>query len=124
MSGNALTTQVGGNHYATMQYQPIEFAMKCRLNPVQFSIVKYVSRYKNKNGFQDLAKALHFCEIGHNLDNEPIEDDIYWLNNEIYAFIHDNGMTTLQDLAISTACTKQYARAGDFIRKLMVEMET
>lgn len=124
MLGNPLTTQVGGNHYTAMKYQPIEFAMKCQLNPVQFSIVKYVSRYKNKNGLQDLAKALHFCQIAESMDKEPIEDDIHWLTSEIYKFIHDNRMSPLQDLIISFVCTKEYDRSGNFIRKLMVELES
>lgn len=116
-----IKTQVGGNHYATMKYQPIQFAMKCQLNPVQFSIVKYVSRYKNKNGLQDLAKALHFCEIAKSLDDNPIEDDIHWMVNEIYCYIHDNGMTESQYLAICMAATKKYDRCADFVRMMMDE---
>lgn len=118
---DALNTQVGGNHYAKMKYQPIEFAMKCQLNPVQFSIAKYVSRYKNKNGLQDLAKALHFCEIAKSLDTDPIEDDIHWLVNEIYRYVHDNCMSELQDLAVSMAATKQYDRCARFVRMMMDE---
>lgn len=60
---NPLDTQVGGDHYKTMKIQPFEFSMANNFNAGQHSIVKYVSRYKNKNQFEDLKKAHHFLEL-------------------------------------------------------------
>lgn len=60
---SALGTQVGGNHYKDMVIQPLEFAMANNLDPCQFSIVKYVSRFRSKNGLQDLEKARHFLDL-------------------------------------------------------------
>lgn len=124
MSGNqALTTQVGGNHYSTMKYQPIQFAMDAQLNPVQFSIVKYVSRYKNKNGLQDLQKALHFCEIGAEIDTVAIGDDIHWQNTLLNRYVHENKLSVMHDVIISHASVKQYSYAADKIRKLIAESD-
>lgn len=56
-------TQVGGSHYKEMAIQPFHFAMANQFNAFQFAVVKYASRYLNKNGVQDLKKIIHFCEL-------------------------------------------------------------
>lgn len=57
--GNPLAVQVGGGHYKKYKVQPIEYAMANNLNYCQANAVKYVSRYKDKNGVEDLLKAVH-----------------------------------------------------------------
>lgn len=63
-----LKKQIGGSHYQKYQRQPLEFAEQVQLNPIIFCAFKYVCRYKDKNGKEDLQKALHclsvFEEIG------------------------------------------------------------
>ena len=59
----ALETQVGGNHYNSMKIQPIEYTMANEMNPLQHTAIKYISRYKNKNGIEDLKKAIHSLEL-------------------------------------------------------------
>ena len=48
--GDALATQVGGSHYKDMAIQPVEFCMRNNLNFCVSSAIKYLCRYKNKNG--------------------------------------------------------------------------
>ena len=55
--------QIGGNHYRTMSIQPYEFIAKNDLSFFQGNVVKYVCRYKLKNGIQDLEKIIHYCEL-------------------------------------------------------------
>lgn len=59
----ALDTQVGGNHYQSMKIQPIEYTMANEMNPLQHTVIKYVSRYQAKNGIEDLKKAIHSLEL-------------------------------------------------------------
>jgi hypothetical protein len=59
----AMDVQVGGNHYKDMKIQPIEFTMKNNLNFCQGNIIKYVTRYKHKNGIEDLKKAKHYIDL-------------------------------------------------------------
>jgi hypothetical protein len=59
----ALSVQVGGNHYKDMKIQPIEFTMKNNLNFCQGNVIKYVTRYKHKNGIEDLKKAKHYIDL-------------------------------------------------------------
>ena len=63
MSESPSKTQVGGSHYKDMVIQPFHFAMANNFNAFQFAVVKYASRYLNKNGVQDLKKIMHFCEL-------------------------------------------------------------
>lgn len=60
---DALSEQVGGSHYKDMAIQPVEFCMRNNLNFCQSSAIKYICRYKNKNGAQDIDKAIHFLQI-------------------------------------------------------------
>lgn len=52
--------QVGGNHYETMALQPWEIIEKNNLDFWEGNIIKYVLRYKDKNGLEDLKKAEHY----------------------------------------------------------------
>lgn len=69
--------QVGGRHYLGMAIQPIEFITKNGLSYIEGNIVKYVSRYKNKGGLQDLLKAHHYLEmlIAQEKEKEGTEDE-------------------------------------------------
>jgi len=55
--------QVGGNHYKDMPIQPIDYIMKNGLGFCEGNIVKYITRYNSKGGVEDIAKALHYCEL-------------------------------------------------------------
>lgn len=67
---NTLKTQVGGNHYKKYAIQPLEFAEKIELQPICFSAFKYVVRYKDKNGVEDLDKAIHCLDIHDEIGKE------------------------------------------------------
>lgn len=58
-----LNSQVGGSHYKKYKIQPIEFAMANKLNYCQANAIKYITRYRDKNGVEDLRKAIHNIEI-------------------------------------------------------------
>lgn len=53
--------QIGGTHYET-PIQPIEFIEANNLNFHEANIIKYVSRYKQKNGIEDLRKAAWYLD--------------------------------------------------------------
>ena len=55
--------QVGGDHYKTMKIQPIEYILANDLGFCEANIVKYISRYKQKNGVQDVRKVIHYAEM-------------------------------------------------------------
>ena len=55
--------QVGGNHYKNYKIQPVEFIIKNNIGFVEGNIIKYVLRFKEKGGVQDLEKAKHYIEL-------------------------------------------------------------
>ena len=61
--GNAMTKQVGGNHYSKLAIQPVEYINANKLTYLQGNVIKYVTRYKDKNGLQDLQKARHYIDM-------------------------------------------------------------
>ena len=58
-------TQVGGDHYSSKVVQPWD-AMESWMSKEEFSgflrgnVIKYVSRYQDKGGVEDLQKANHY----------------------------------------------------------------
>lgn len=65
MSANEI--QVGGDHYTSKKIQPWE-AMESWMSPEQFegflrgNVIKYIARYKDKDGLKDVQKARHYLE--------------------------------------------------------------
>ena len=59
----ALDTQIGGDHYKTMAIQPVEYIHKNGIPFIEGCVIKYVSRWRNKGGVEDLRKARHFLDM-------------------------------------------------------------
>ena len=59
----ASDTQVGGNYYTTLAIQPMEYSMANKLDACQHTVVKYITRFREKNGLQDLLKAKHTIDL-------------------------------------------------------------
>jgi len=60
---SALDVQIGGSHYKDMPIQPMEFSMANNMDACQHTIIKYVSRFREKGGIQDLQKAKHVIDM-------------------------------------------------------------
>lgn len=60
---SSFDTQIGGEHYKRMPIQPLEFIAKNNLSFFQGNVIKYVIRYKHKNGIEDLKKAKHYIDM-------------------------------------------------------------
>ena len=60
----ASDTQVGGDHYTKLEIQPMTYSMANKLNALQHTAIKYVTRYQDKGTpLQDLAKARHCIDM-------------------------------------------------------------
>ena len=60
---SALDTQVGGSHYSKLAIQPMQYSMANNLDACQHTIVKYVTRFRDKGGIADLEKARHVIDM-------------------------------------------------------------
>lgn len=55
---SAWQTQIGGDHYTKLKIQPMEYSMRNGLDPLQHTAIKYITRFRDKNGIEDLEKAI------------------------------------------------------------------
>lgn len=62
-ANNPLEVQVGGNHYKDLKIQPIEFIHANNIPFCEANAIKYLCRWRNKNGRQDLEKAKHYIDL-------------------------------------------------------------
>jgi hypothetical protein len=60
---SALDTQVAGGHYKPLKIQPIEYIHANGIPFAEGSVIKYVTRWRDKGGLADLEKAKHFLEL-------------------------------------------------------------
>lgn len=61
-------TQYGGRHYKDLAIEPAEY---CHRNKFQFcesEAIKYLSRFRAKNGAEDIKKAIHYCQMILDMD--------------------------------------------------------
>jgi len=72
--------QVGGDHYKIGGEEHWDRVYRLQLDYFQGQITKYVERWKDKNGLQDLKKARHFLdkyiELLENSENEQQNEEI------------------------------------------------
>ena len=60
---SALNEQVGGDHYKNKKIQPVEYIHANSIGFFEGNVIKYVTRWKNKNGIKDLEKARHYLDL-------------------------------------------------------------
>jgi len=53
----------GGKHYQGFVIQPAEFIIKNKLPFAEGNVIKYTLRHRNKNGAEDIKKAIHYLKM-------------------------------------------------------------
>lgn len=67
--------QISGEHYQT-EIQPWDFIVANNLSYLEGNIIKYVCRYKEKNGIVDLHKAQHYLDkLIEGIENDSLEKE-------------------------------------------------
>jgi len=54
--------QVGGDHYKSNAIQPWTYIIANELGYLEGNIVKYITRWRDKGGLQDIDKVIHYAE--------------------------------------------------------------
>lgn len=67
---SALDIQVGGGHYKKYKIQPVEFIHANDIPYFEGNVIKYVARWRDKNGIADLEKAKHYIDLLIELEKE------------------------------------------------------
>jgi hypothetical protein len=68
----ANANQVGGDHYKNKAIQPWDYIASNNLGYLEGCVIKYVSRYKEKGGIQDLQKAAHYLQKLMEVESERL----------------------------------------------------
>lgn len=71
---SSLDRQVQGGHYKDMLIQPVEFIHANGIGYFEGNVIKYVTRWRKKNGVADLEKAKHYIELL--IELEARKDDL------------------------------------------------
>jgi hypothetical protein len=109
--------QHGGNHYKDQpkHLQPIYLATTLKLNPMEYSVLKYLLRHRKKGGLLDLQKMMHF---GQMLLQEEygVETEIKYLGEPIdaeFEVVPESQPVTSDNPQDSPVCPWRF---GDVIR--------
>jgi hypothetical protein len=54
--------QVGGKHYQKLDPAPWDVVIQWELGYLEGTALKYIARWRDKNGVEDILKAIHFLE--------------------------------------------------------------
>ena len=60
---SALDKQIGGKHYKKFKIQPIQYITANNIPYIEGNIIKYISRWRDKGGIDDLDKVIHYVEL-------------------------------------------------------------
>jgi len=55
--------QIGGDHYKKYGIQPVEFIMANNIPFCEGNAIKYLVRWRDKGGIDDLLKARHYIDL-------------------------------------------------------------
>ena len=84
--------QVGGSHYADCEIQPADYAIANSFNYYESFVLKYITRHRNKNGRQDLEKAIHCLQLM--IENEYAEEK----SGDERAMLEMQGLASVSEL--------------------------
>jgi hypothetical protein len=65
--------QIAGSHYKDKAIQPWDYIVGNRLGYLEGNVVKYVSRWRDKGGIDDLRKARHYLDKLIEVETEAID---------------------------------------------------
>ena len=74
-----LSYQVGGSHYSQYEYQPITFFNDTGLDFNRANAIKYLTRWEQKNGIEDLKKAVQYLRFAEQERDKQIDFELRFL---------------------------------------------
>jgi hypothetical protein len=67
----ALDVQIGGGHYKSYAIQPVEFIHKNKIPYIEGCAIKYLCRWREKGGIEDLKKVKHYIDLLIEMEQQP-----------------------------------------------------
>lgn len=114
--------QHGGSHYMESSgIQHWDFVHLVGLDYYQGNATKYVSRWRKKNGIEDLEKALHYIDKREELDYSTSVPTLEDKQEIIFQFCRDNRLTHVEYLIIWHICQKNWSDARALLTDLLYD---
>lgn len=114
--------QTGGSHYECMAYQPIDFILDIKADFPTGCVIKYVSRYKMKNGAEDLQKAIDNITFMQEYKGYEMRLDCRW-GDYMTRYERENQLSENQNCALWALLSEHYEDAIMWINLLKREYE-
>jgi Protein of unknwon function (DUF3310) len=64
--------QIDGDHYKVLTIEPWDYINANGLDFFEGSVIRYVTRWRNKGGIKDLEKAQHYLDKMHEMHMKGI----------------------------------------------------
>lgn len=98
-----LDVQIGGAHYKERGVQPIEFVERNKLTFSEGCVVKYITRWRDKNGKEDLEKILHYVDFIRHFGHHKAR--VYTWEITVFEYIRSNNLNYFEGNVISKLCS-------------------
>jgi len=95
MESNFLDIQHGGTHYKKLGMQPVEFIAANTWDFFSGSVLKYLTRWRDKGGTEDLKKALHFAQMRIQL-NAEVPPTFHSRSVRMTTYVERNGIPEVE----------------------------
>lgn len=123
MNTRANNRQVGGTHYQQQPYQHWDFVNDTKLPYMEAQIVKYVSRWRAKNGVQDLQKAIHFLDkLVEQHANIHFQEYPSHRREKVQAFCAANQLPELESQAVHAVSLWSSTSDLSFARRVLCNL--
>lgn len=111
--------QIGGKHYQR-EYQHWDMVCDLNLHYLLACATKYISRWREKNGVEDLRKSLHYISKAEDISLEPEEytEEQY---NKLDIFCEQ--LYIVESNIVKRISFGFYDQAREFIQDLIDEVE-
>ena len=73
MGDNVNQKQIGGTHYQKLDPAPWDVILKWNLGYLEGTALKYIARWRDKGGLDDIRKAIHFLEKLLEVETEKLQ---------------------------------------------------
>lgn len=118
MPSTANDRQVAGDHYGKLSYQHWDWVCDIGLHYLLACATKYVARWRNKNGLEDLEKARHYIQKA----SERLPDLAAFDEKSLKAIARfAGGLETRDAIIVEAIVLRQYASADQLIAQLIEE---
>ena len=115
----ATEIQIGGNHYKNMKMQPVKLFALTKCTAFQANIWKYITRYKHKNGKEDIEKAMHYAQLALELNcngNLDIASGYH-----VAEFCYTNELSSTISAIVIDVANDNYKRVIDMCKNLIAK---